>query len=119
MSFLFALLLFAAPEWPQFRGPGSTGVAADDPRLPITWSPTQNITWATPIPGEDQRSGQTLWRQPAPRPRQEPLDKRNSPASPSPVSDGERVYVFFPDYGLLAYSLDGKRQWSVPLGPFD
>ncbi|HWI17409.1 MAG TPA: PQQ-binding-like beta-propeller repeat protein [Vicinamibacterales bacterium] len=38
--------------WPQFRGPGSAGVVADNPRLPDTWSATQNVTWKTPIPGQ-------------------------------------------------------------------
>jgi len=26
-----AMLCFSTPEWPQFRGPASTGVTADDP----------------------------------------------------------------------------------------
>ncbi len=38
-------------HWPQFRGPDSTGVAAEDANLPETWSPTQNVAWKTPIPG--------------------------------------------------------------------
>jgi outer membrane protein assembly factor BamB len=130
--------------WDRFRGPNGAGVAETGP-LPADFGPGKNNSWKVALPpghsspivvdgrvlltafeGDqlltialDQRTGQTLWRQPAPRPRQEPLDKRNSPASPSPVSDGQRVYVFFPDYGLLAYSLAGQLQWSVPLGPFD
>ena len=51
MHLLLALLFFATPEWPQFRGPGSTGITADDPSLPTTWSPTKNVAWATTIPG--------------------------------------------------------------------
>lgn len=37
--------------WPQFRGPGSTGVAADSAKLPEEWSPTKNVAWKTAIPG--------------------------------------------------------------------
>ena len=37
-------------QWPQFRGPGATGVAAD-PALPDTWSATENVVWKTAIPG--------------------------------------------------------------------
>ena len=51
--FLFAAttsLLAIAADWPQFRGPGSTGVI-EDPRIPETWSQTENIAWKTPIPG--------------------------------------------------------------------
>src|SRR5580658_10224584 len=44
-----SIALFAA-DWPQFRGPGSTGVA-DDPALPDKWSQTENVAWKTAIPG--------------------------------------------------------------------
>ena len=47
------------------------------------------------------------------------MDKRNSPASASPAVDSTGVYVFFGDFGLLAYSLDGKPRWQTPLGPFN
>src|SRR5262245_24931914 len=32
-----------ADDWPQFRGPGGTGVAAGD--LPAEWSADKNVTW--------------------------------------------------------------------------
>jgi outer membrane protein assembly factor BamB len=41
----------AAQQWPQFRGPGASGVAVDDPRLPDTWSATDNVAWSVVIPG--------------------------------------------------------------------
>ena len=66
----------------------------------------------------DRKSGTVLWEREAPRARTEKLDNRNSPASPSPVTDGDGVYIFFPDYGLLAYGVDGKERWKLPLGPF-
>ena len=31
-------------NWPQFRG-SRAGVAADDARLPDTWSATENVAW--------------------------------------------------------------------------
>src|SRR5438874_506421 len=37
-------------------------------------------------------------------------------ASNTPVSDGERVYVFFASNGLIAYDLDGKELWKQSLG---
>ena len=37
--------------WPQFRGPGSTGVG-EGANLPDTWSATQNVTWKTEIRGQ-------------------------------------------------------------------
>jgi outer membrane protein assembly factor BamB len=39
-----------AGGWPQFRGPGSAGVA-DDATLPLTWSTTENVAWVTEVPG--------------------------------------------------------------------
>ena len=42
----------AGTDWPQFRGPGASGV--DDTRsLPVEWNleTGQNIRWQTPLPG--------------------------------------------------------------------
>ncbi len=38
-------------NWPQFRGADSRGVSGDDPRLPESWSATENVRWKTPLPG--------------------------------------------------------------------
>ncbi len=40
-----------AAEWPQFRGPGSTGVPADESGLPSTWDASTNVAWRAPIAG--------------------------------------------------------------------
>ena len=37
-------------DWLQFRGPAA-GVVPDDPNLPEVWSETENVVWATDIPG--------------------------------------------------------------------
>ena len=37
-------------------------------------------------------------------------------ASSTPVSDGERVYVFFGKAGVFAYDLAGKRLWRTDVG---
>jgi outer membrane protein assembly factor BamB len=41
-----------AQNWPQFRGPGATGVA-EGPGRPVKWdaSTQLNVRWKTPIPG--------------------------------------------------------------------
>jgi outer membrane protein assembly factor BamB len=53
----FTLLVLAATvanaqNWPQFRGPGATGVV-EGPARPVTWdaSKSVNVRWKTPIPG--------------------------------------------------------------------
>ena len=40
------------------------------------------------------------------------LDPRSDYASPSPVTDGERVVFLFGNGDLVAYDLDGKRLWA-------
>jgi outer membrane protein assembly factor BamB len=40
----------AEPEWPRFRGPNANPVAVQG-RLPEKWSKTENVEWATEIPG--------------------------------------------------------------------
>jgi outer membrane protein assembly factor BamB len=47
-------------EWPQFRGPGGSGVA-DQSVLPQTWSAKENIAWAVDIPGRGW-SSPIVWR---------------------------------------------------------
>ena len=42
--------LSAEADWPQFRGLHG-GVAEDDPSLPDTWGPTENIVWQIDVPG--------------------------------------------------------------------
>ena len=44
-----------AQHWPQFRGP-QAGVAPDDPRLPDTWTTTENVAWRIDIPGRSWSS---------------------------------------------------------------
>ena len=41
---------WADDNWPRFRG-AEGGVAADDPRLPDAWGPSQNIVWQIDVPG--------------------------------------------------------------------
>jgi len=133
----------ATSDWPQFRGPNAAGVA-EDTNLPVSFGPQQNVSWKTPVPmgnsspvvaGDkvyltgfekdrlltialDRTTGRVLWQQEAPRPRKQVIERpSNGPASASPVSDGRNVYVFFQDFGLLAYGPDGKELWRIPIGP--
>jgi outer membrane protein assembly factor BamB len=131
-------------DWPQFRGPNGSGVF-ETSDLPLSFGSDQNVIWKTALPpghsspvltnayifltAEDNESllticldrgdGKILWQKKAPRPRRQKIDDRNNPASPSPVTDGERVFVFFADFGMLAYDLSGNELWRLPLGPFD
>jgi outer membrane protein assembly factor BamB len=133
-----------AGDWPRFRGPNGSGVA-ETAGLPAELSARANVVWKTALPPgysspvvvgdrifltaiEDERlltlclrraDGSELWRREAPRPRRDTLDRRNGPASPTPVADERRVVVFFHDFGVVAYDHAGRERWRAPLGPFD
>ena len=53
---LFSVLLLgsiatlSAENWPNWRGPASTGVSSEA-SLPAKWSETENIAWKAPIRG--------------------------------------------------------------------
>jgi outer membrane protein assembly factor BamB len=47
------------------------------------------------------------------------VDDRTNAASPSPAVDERGVYVVFPDYGLLAYDVEGNERWKHPLDSFE
>ena len=133
-----------ADDWSRFRGPNGSGVA-EVSGLPTEFGPARNVIWKTDLPrgysspiidggriyltgfrdgkllslAIDRASGKVLWERDAPRARQEKIDSRNHPASPSAATDGERVFFFFAVYGLLAYDVNGKELWRRPLGPFN
>jgi hypothetical protein len=39
-----------AGDWPQFRGPNCTGVAAADAKPPVEFGPEKNVRWKTELP---------------------------------------------------------------------
>ena len=140
---LFLLSLAAGDDWTRFRGPNGSGVSADT-GFPTEFGPDKNLVWKTPVrPGKsspvltsrhifltafesgklftqcfDRRTGRLLWERSEPRPRQEDVNRLNNPAAITPVTDGENVYAFFKDFGLISYDPAGAVRWKVPLGPF-
>lgn len=65
----------------------------------------------------DARGGDVLWDRLATE--RAPFDNRHrmsSFASPTAVTDGERVYAYFGTPGLFAYDFDGNLLWSAEVG---
>lgn len=147
MKIIYLLLIIAAAsaaDWPQYRGPNAIGVTADR-NLPVEMGPEKNVIWKTPVPpghsspilvgprifltavdlealftiALDRATGRVLWKQESPRPRKEGMRGVNSAASPTAASDGKMVVSFFGDFGMLAYTVEGKPLWQLPLGPFN
>ena len=129
------------PVWPQFRGPGGLGIAPDDQAYPTKLDMSKNLLWKTEVPkghsspciwGDrifitarsgknleticiDRGNGTIKWRKTVEPETMQKISSTNSHASPTPVCDGKRVYVYFGSFGLLAYDVDGKELWKKPL----
>ena len=140
---LFFLVLTAEAQWPRFRGPNGSGVdgAAG---YPVEFSPSKNVMWKASVPygqsspiimgnrvyltasTEDRllmiclhaRTGGELWRREIRRERAQKTFRANDAASPTPAADQSGVFAFFPDFGLAAYTPDGKERWTHRMGPF-
>ncbi len=137
---LSAVLPCTAAAWPQFRGPEGLGVA-EGAEPPTFFGTASNVLWKAELPlghsspcvwgnkvfltgydGKkletlclDRSTGTVLWRETAPASKIEPAHRIATPASSTPATDGERVYAYFGSFGLLAYDLNGKELWRVPL----
>lgn len=62
----------------------------------------------------DLKSGREVWRKEAKGGT--PMNKlhiKNTYASETPITDGERVYAYFGNVGLFCYDLEGKPLWST------
>ncbi|HEY2413123.1 MAG TPA: PQQ-binding-like beta-propeller repeat protein [Pirellulaceae bacterium] len=143
---LFTAAAASAADWPQFRGPHSTGIAVPETVLPADIGPEKHVVWKTELPpghsspviGGDQifltavrekehleticldrGSGRTLWRVEAPHDSLEQIHGIGSYAQPSPAADSERVVTMFGSSGLYCYDHSGKELWKQPMGPFN
>lgn len=144
MLALTAALVASDTDWSRFRGPNGSGISKTK-GLPAEFGPDKNVVWKVDLPqgysspiisgdriyltaqrdealltlAVNRTTGSIVWERTAPRERKERLDKRNRPAAASAAVDGETVTVFFGDYGLITYDLDGRELWKQPLGPFN
>jgi outer membrane protein assembly factor BamB len=127
------------PAWPQFRGPNAQGVAVGA-RLPDDLGPAKRV-WTVDVPpghaspvvwgdriflaaveeGEARMlclsagDGRVLWSRAVPGTLADNVHRTGSPVAATPVVDGERVYGYFPAFGLLAWDVEGKEVWRQPL----
>ncbi|MEQ8767246.1 MAG: PQQ-binding-like beta-propeller repeat protein [Planctomycetota bacterium] len=132
-------LVSGADDWNRFRGPDGRGVS-DGTALPVDLSP-ERVAWKHSIPpglsspcligdrlfvtgheGQrlstsclDRETGAVLWKRSVVAEALERHHEINSPASPTPCSDGERVVSYFGSFGLVAYDIEGDELWRRPL----
>jgi outer membrane protein assembly factor BamB len=129
--------------WPQFRGPGGSGVAKGQ-KPPVELGPDKNVQWKVPVPSglsspvvvEDKlvisafegeklytiayrrADGTEVWRSEAPAKQIEPYHKvEGSPAASTPATDGEHIVTYFGSCGLFCYDLSGKELWKLEMAP--
>jgi len=133
-----------AKYWPRWRGPSGQGHVAGTNYVD-TWSDTQNVKWRVPVPGIGHSSpiiwkdhlflttatddgatmsmlafsrttGKQLWRTNLPSKGVEHIYPKNSRASATATTDGQRVFASFGTHGLAAFDFTGKLLWQTKLG---
>ena len=101
-------------------GYAKTGAAAkENAHATLQASPIEKENYKLLVIALDRQTGKILWEREVPRRLNGRLQNVNNPASPSPVTDGTNVYVFFQDFGLISFDANGKERWRRPLGPFN
>jgi len=143
-TLLILSLLLLTQDWPEFRGPTGQG-HSDDRGLPLTWSETKNVRWKTAIPGRGWSSaaiqGDRIWLTTATEEGKSlraisvdrnagaillnveifrlkssgHLNTKNSQASPTPILEGDRVYLHFGAHGTACITQSGEIVWKTRL----
>jgi len=137
-----------AENWPRWRGPRQDGTCLEK-GVPTNWDVATSALWKTPLPGAghasaivwgnrvftvtalpetlervvlclDRATGKIVWQKTVVKGPLEKIHPENSYASGTPVTDGDRVYVYFrvgDDVVAAAHdATDGKQLWLVRLG---
>jgi len=141
-----------AENWPGWRGPHRDGTTSET-RVPLQWSPTENVLWKSPMPGTgtsnpviwedkvfltssegrdhgelhivcfDRDTGRERWHQRLWGTAPTLFYGRSGMASPSPVTDGTRLFAFFGTGDVFCFTLTGELLWQRALadefGPFE
>ena len=126
----------AADPWPQWRGPHLNGIS-EEKNLPVRWSKTENVAWRLSLPpltgstpiiwgsriflhlveGDamylwcvDRSTGNPLWKKHLSD--GDMMARKENMSSPSPVTDGQHVWVMTGTGILKAFDMDGNEQWA-------
>ena len=120
-------------DWSRFRGPNGSGIAADA-GYPTEFGPDRNLVWRAAVRRQvvagaqpaaylphglrrgplytqcfDRETGRLVWERAEQPSRHEDAHVLNEPSAATPVTDGENVYVFFRDLGVVSYDATGRR----------
>lgn len=130
----------ASSTWPQFLGDG--GLAQASGAKTLSFDRDKDLQYRVELPpGEssaciwegqifltglagdqlvmfalDRETGKEQWRHAVPAPKDaEFMHADASVAMPTACSNGERVFFYFPSYGLIARNMDGELAWEKRL----
>jgi len=120
------------------------GIGNDKASLPSEFGATKALLWKTELPlghgspciwgdrifvtafnadaknleviAVNRKDGKIAWRQTIQSKELEQVHEISSPATSTPVTDGEYIYVYSGSYGMVAYDWKGKVAWEYPMG---
>jgi outer membrane protein assembly factor BamB len=148
LLFVVAALTGSADDWPEFRGPTGQGHSTDrgvplewsESRNVIWKTRVPGLGWSSPVVAGgrvwltsalkerggslralafDLETGRELVNTEVFRTRSgDPLNAKNSLASPTPIVEGDRVYVHFGADGTAALTTSGETVWKLRV-PYD
>ncbi len=129
-----------AATWPQWRGPANDG-RSDAGSLPTEWDPGRNIAWRVALPGPGPATpvvwndrifltsakgkdlalialttdGTKLWTRILDSGNRDFRSGESNMAAPSPVTDGEHVWIVLGTGLVTCYNYDGREVWNFNL----
>ena len=140
----FTSLSLCGADWLQFRGNDTNGITLDK-NLPTALS-GETVRWKVELPGRglagpivigdrvvttassgyrqdrlhilcfDQDSGQQLWNRQFWATGRTSCHQKMCVATPTPASDGERIFAFYSSNDLICLDLEGNLLWYRGLG---
>ncbi|MCA9042735.1 MAG: PQQ-binding-like beta-propeller repeat protein [Planctomycetaceae bacterium] len=131
--------LAKADDWANWRGPAGNGTAPGS-GYATTWSDSTNVAWKVDLPGKAgstpivvrdavfmtsaidgkdglikfDRSGTKLWEVTLGA-EKEGKHRKGSGSNPSPISDGDLVFVYYKSGDFAAVDFSGKIVWQKNL----
>lgn len=137
----------AAGQWYRWRGANGQGIAHSD-KPPLHWSADKNVVWKAKLPGVGNSSpvlwgehiyltsstaegetrsvlcldlaGKLVWQQDFTVPKMErKVRDKNGFASATVCTDGDAVFAFLGNIGIVCIGCDGALRWKQEVGSFD
>ena len=127
-------------HWLQFRGPNASGIAPENADPPIHFNTDTSVLWKIEmLPGWsspcivnekifltgfddsdsllytmaiNRENGEIMWKNSVSPNGYYDKHPILTYANSTVASDGEKIFASFPNYGLIAYDLDGNKAWD-------